>query len=321
MDRSSVIRRVATAAAASAGPAFKATRFLVTLMVPVSLAAALLRESGAVAALSCYVDPFLRPLGLSGASLLVFASSVFANTYAALAAAWNLGLGRREMAAVAVMCVIAHNLFVEGAALKKTGSSAFKMAFLRLGAAALAAWVMNLLRPSLPDGYTAPAVPPPVTLDGVDLPALFGSWGLKTFGLVAVAAVLSLAMRTGRKVVEEVGLVELMSRIFAPVLPFFGLPSSSAYPFVIANVYGIKGGAPILAERTEAGKSTLLEGDLLNHHVAVSHSLIEDTLLFMAAGVSVFWLLVPRVLLAVAATWIERGRRILFRRSFRVGTI
>jgi hypothetical protein len=48
------------------------------------------------------------------------------------------------------------------------------------------------------------------------------------------------------------------------------------------------------------------DADLLNHHVAVSHSQLEDPLLFLTLGYTLHWLIWPRILIAVMAVWIRR---------------
>jgi len=40
-----------------------------------------------------------------------------------------------------------------------------------------------------------------------------------------------------------------------------------------------------MIDQMKEGKVTRTEADLLNHHLAVSHSVIEDNLLFVALGV------------------------------------
>jgi len=63
------------------------------------------------------------------------------------------------------------------------------------------------------------------------------------------------------------------------------------------------------------------EADLFNHHAAVCHSLLEDSALFLAIGVPLFWITAPRLVAALIVVWFERLRRQHFRRSFRVGTV
>ncbi|MFR2509643.1 hypothetical protein [Odoribacter laneus] len=42
---------------------------------------------------------------------------------------------------------------------------------------------------------------------------------------------------------------------------------------------------------------------MLNHHLAVSHSQVEDPLLFMVIGLPVWWLIIPRLILAILVVW------------------
>jgi hypothetical protein len=52
------------------------------------------------------------------------------------------------------------------------------------------------------------------------------------------------------------------------------------------------------------------EADLLNYHLAVSHSLIEDTALFAVMGIPVLILILPRLALAEITVW---GRKLVVR--------
>ncbi len=62
-------------------------------------------------------------------------------------------------------------------------------------------------------------------------------------------------------------------------------------------------GEGIIIDHVERGRLSTRHADILNAHIAVSHSLLEDTLLFVAVGASLFWITVPRVLLAGAVVW------------------
>ena len=54
------------------------------------------------------------------------------------------------------------------------------------------------------------------------------------------------------------------------------------------------------------GKIEKYEADLANRHLAISHSLLEDTVLFASLGVCAWWLLLFRVPLAIIAVWAKR---------------
>jgi len=91
-----------------------------------------------------------------------------------------------------------------------------------------------------------------------------------------------------------------------------GLPIRTSFLWIVANVLGLAYGAAILIEELEKGKINREESNLLNHHIAVSHSLLEDTLLFMTIGVAAFWITIPRILLAVAVVWMYRLSKMIF---------
>jgi hypothetical protein len=123
------------------------------------------------------------------------------------------------------------------------------------------------------------------------------------------------------KILEEFKIIEWLTRILKPLMVIFGLPDSTSFLWIVANTLGLAYGSAVMIERSESGQLTAKDGDLFNRHVGICHSLLEDTLLFAAIGVSVFWMIIPRLALALASVWGERLRRILFRRSFEVGTM
>ena len=62
-------------------------------------------------------------------------------------------------------------------------------------------------------------------------------------------------------------------------------------------------GSAILIEYVQSGKVNKQETNLLNHHIAISHSLLKDTLLFVAIGINAMWITFPRVILAIVVVW------------------
>lgn len=323
MDHSPVIGRVAAAAARAIRPALSTTRFLVTVMVPVSLAVVLLDSGGLLALAATWLNPVMRLLGLSGESSLVFLSGALLNNYSAIAVIGTLGLSGREVAILAVMSLICHNLIVECAVMKKTGSSATKMALLRIGTAVFAAFILNRIMPGEVGTPTAGAAvgERAAGLSFALLPSILGPWALDSGSLILKIAILVTLLMVLQKIMEEFGLMELLGKLTSPLMFILGLPSSAGFLWIVSNVTGLAYGSAIMIERAQSGKLSQSDGDLFNHHAGISHSLLEDSLLYMAIGVPVFWVLVPRVILAILIVWLERLRRVLFRRSFRVGTI
>jgi hypothetical protein len=75
----------------------------------------------------------------------------------------------------------------------------------------------------------------------------------------------------------------------------------------------------ILLEEVRSGVLSDAEADIGNHHIILNHGQLEETLPFiMILGVPYLWTALPGVILACIVVWLERGRRVLFRRAFRV---
>jgi spore maturation protein SpmB len=323
MDRTLVIRRAMSAATASVVPTLRTTRFLVAVMVPVSLAIAILNESGLLHFVSTRIDPVMGCLGLPGESSLVFLSAIFLNNYSAIAVIGTLNLTPREITILAVMCLIAHNLIVECAIMKKTGSSVMKMTTLRITTALAAAYALNRILPGRTEDATTTtmrAIGGKIGFPLSRMPAILKDWAMDSGLLVVQIVVLVSLLMLVQKLMEEFGLVALLGKAMKPLMMVFGLPISASFLWIVSNVIGLAYGSAIMIERSDSGKISLSDADLFNHHAGISHSLLEDTVLYLSLGVPLFWLIVPRIVLAIVVVWVERLRRILFRRSFRVGT-
>ncbi len=89
-----------------------------------------------------------------------------------------------------------------------------------------------------------------------------------------------------------------------------GLSKDSSFLWFVANIIGLTYGSAILIEQMENKRLSVADARMLNNHLAISHSLLEDSLLFVAIGVPLFWVTVPRVLLAIAGVWVIRLLRI-----------
>jgi hypothetical protein len=104
----------------------------------------------------------------------------------------------------------------------------------------------------------------------------------------------------------------------APLMNVFGLPEHTGYLWIVVNVVGLAYGSAILIEEVDTGAVSKTDADLFNHYAGLSHAHLEDTLLFVSIGVPLFWAAVPRLVLGILAVWIERLRRYLVMRSYRV---
>ena len=97
-----------------------------------------------------------------------------------------------------------------------------------------------------------------------------------------------------------------------PGMQLLGLPRQVAFLWVVGNTLGLAYGSAVLMDYARQGKLTGTEADLLNYHLAISHSQLEDPLLFAVLGLPVVWLIVPRILLAFIVVWLKRLADFIF---------
>jgi hypothetical protein len=315
--------RPKTIAARAAGAAILGVKnaggtlfFLLKIVVPVTFVVALLQWSGFLVVIARFLAPLMGLLGLSGEAALVFLSSIFLNIYSAIAVAGGLGLDLRQATILAIMCLTAHNMIVETAVMRKSGSSAAKMVVLRMGAALVAGAIFNLF---LPESLAARPFLATGTAQSAAILDALALWAIATGKMALKMTAIVFAIMIAQRLLEEFKVLDFLSRLFSPLMRIFGLSESASFLWIVINVVGYAYGAGIVIEQIQSGRMKKQDGDLFNHHASMCHSLLEDSALFLAVGVPLFWITVPRLAMAILAVWIEKSRRHYFRRSFRAG--
>ncbi|MDD4922644.1 MAG: nucleoside recognition protein [Bacteroidales bacterium] len=286
-------------------PKAKRTIFwLLKLILPISLAVRLLQYSGLLDHVSLFLNPVFQVVGLPGASSIAFVCSVFLPTYAPVAIISTMGLSIREMTILAIMCLISHNTLVETAIQKRTGSSYLFIMCLRIGMSFLAAFILNVLLPRYM-GEAAQVALHQAT--AVTFGEVLLAWAKGAVELCLKMSLIITALMMIQRLLEEFRIMDTLSQICAPMMRFMGLSRECSFLWFIANIVGLTYGSAILIEQVGEGKLTRHDARMLNNHLAISHSLVEDTLVFVAIGVPVLWITIPRILLAIAAVWVIRG--------------
>jgi hypothetical protein len=279
----------------------KTAIWLLKLTIPVSFAVFLLDFFGILNVIAGWVAPLFKLIGLSGQASIVLITSFFTNIYSVIAVMTTLGIGHREGTILAVMCLISHAFIVETAIQKKTGSAPWRMIVTRLSASFIAAWMLNLILPA--EAITASENV--VRLAGDFSPALklwLSDMLVTTIKIIILVNLLLII----QKILNEFGLIKWILLPFTPLLKVMGLPSSTGFLWVVANTLGLGYGGAIMISETEDGKLSREDADLLNHNIAISHSQLEDPLLFVAVGYPLGILIWPRILLAIVFVWIRR---------------
>lgn len=280
--------------------AFKTSVWLLKIMLPVSFFVMLLSYFDILPYISSFAAPLFTLLGLPGDAALVFVTSIFTNMYTAIALVSSLDFSVREGIILAMMCLISHNYLVETIVQKKTGVPAAAMVILRFCCSFIAAALLNLI---LPEFSSRLAHQPAVALG---FTSTLIAWVHNSLMLSLKIVVIIFVLMVLQRLLEEFGILKRISSFLGPLMSLLGMPRQVAFLWLVGNTLGLAYGSAVLMDYARQGKLSEREAELLNYHLAVSHSQLEDPLLFAVLGLPVFWLIVPRIILAMVVVWLRR---------------
>jgi len=296
------IQRLKRSVTSALPKGMKTAWWLIKITVPVSFGVMLLDYFGVLALMAHYTGPVFRHLGLPGISAIVLVTSIFTNIYSVVAVLSLLQLPMREGMILASMCLVSHGFLIETAVMKRTGSSAIRMLLLRVTGSFILAWFLNMIMPGSISADTHSIVQ-----QHHDFSIVFMHWmssisltTLKIFILVNLLLIF-------QRILDEFGWIGAIEKPLSPLMKVFGLPRSTTLSWVVANLIGLAYGSAIMINESEKGKMNREDADLLNHHVALSHSQLEDPLLFLTLGYAIHWLIWPRIIIAIASVWLRKA--------------
>jgi spore maturation protein SpmB len=276
--------------------------WLLKILIPVSLATALLDYSGWIQKLDFVLKPVMDVLSLPPAAALPILIGMTAGVYACLAAMAVLPLSTDHMTIVSVFVLIAHNLPQEGIIQARSGIRFVKTTLVRIAAAlatcGVVAWCLQA------DAGTAAAAASAGLGESPPLGLFLQDWLGGMLRLCAKVLVIVMGVMTLIEVMKEFNLVELFVRIFAPVLRMMGLHRRAGMLWLTSVLFGLAYAGAVIVEESRNLRLSPEEVEKLQLSIGINHSMIEDPLLFLPLGISPFWLLVPRLAAAVTAVYL-----------------
>lgn len=285
----------------SAPKGLKTAWWLIKITVPVSFAVMLMDYFGILIAIADVTGPWFKYLGLPGVSAIVLITSMLTNVYSVVAVLTLLDLPLRDGMILATMCLVSHGFIIETAVMRKTGSNAIWINLVRVMGSVAAAFILNLVMPgSFSDTDTM------IDPQRVDFDIALFNWFTSISSTVLKIFILVNLLLFFQQLLEEFGWIKMIEKPLSPLMKFMGLPGSTTFSWVVANLVGLAYGSAIMIDQREKNRMTKEEADLLNHHISISHSQLEDPLLFLTLGYTLHWLIWPRVLVAILFVWIRK---------------
>jgi len=269
----------------------------------------LLKYTGLLIWISALVSPVFLLFGLPGDATMAYVSGYFINVYSCVAVVSTISLTAREMTILGAMTLAAHAIPVETAVQHKTGSPSWYCVLVRtLGSLALGI-TLNLLLPGRAEAWTGRTVPlSEISLIAIqgDFRPMFFEWLLGLLKLSLWMTCLIWLLNVLQRILYEFNLMERISRLFKPLLKVFGLGEKTSFLWIVANVVGLSYGSAVMIDEAERGNLSLRDINLLNTHIGISHSNLEDLLLVSALGGVWYVILLSRWILVTILVWMLR---------------
>jgi Fe2+ transport system protein B len=275
--------------------------WLLKILIPVSLATALLDYSGWLRHLDVALKPAMATLSLPPSAALPILIGMTAGVYASLAAMAVLPLSTDHITIITVFILIAHNLPQEGIIQARSGINFVKTTLVRIIAAfatgALVAWCLQAEA-----GAVQALVSVPVR-EWPSMGAFLQNWMIEMLQLGAKVLVIVIGVMALIELMKEFSLIDVWVRLLAPVLRMMGLHQRAGVLWLTGVIFGLAYGGAVIVEESRSLRLDPEEVEKLQLSIGINHSMIEDPLLFLPFGVNPFWLLVPRLVAAVAAVY------------------
>ncbi len=270
--------------------------WMMKILIPISFFTQLLSYSGWLKHLDFMFAPIMGVLGLPTAAAMPLIAGILTGIYGGIAAMLVFPFTTQQMTLIAIFLLISHNMIQEGVIQGKSGMNAFKATVIRLIASVIttviAAYFIGVDSPTASAPNAAASVQQPFRV-------MLGTWGTSTLYLCAKIIVIVMTLMIVLSLLKSFNLIPRIVRILLPILKILGVEERVGILWLTGAVFGIAYGAAVILE--EAGEGNFTEEELTGLHISlgINHAIVEDPSLFVAVGLSAFWMWIPRLTIAV----------------------
>jgi len=247
------------------------------------------------------LGPIMGLLGLPGEAAMPLVLGNALNLYAGIGAIVSFDFTVKEVFIMAMMLSFSHNLFIESALASRVGVNWFFISGLRIVLALVSAVIINL------------------TWSGGSEIAQYGLMGSSEVVLTSWTAIILHGIKTALMAVlqlsliviplmvvmqylRELGWMNKMSRLIAPFTRFLGMKSNTSFTLVTGLTIGLAFGAGVMIQAVQEDGVSRKDMMLALIFLVTCHAVVEDTVIFIPLGISVWPLLVIRLATAIILT-------------------
>jgi hypothetical protein len=273
--------------------------FLLKIMIPISIIVKILEEYGAIEIIGKSLNPAMGSLGLPGEFGIVLATAMFVNIYGALVIFFTLSLTYSytvaQVTILACMMLIAHTLPIEARIAQKAGVRLWFTISFRILGAFLFGFILHLIFSNFhlfqnenimlwKPGYTNPTLT---------------QWAIGQIGYFLTILLIILSLMILLRILKNTGALEKINNFFKPGLEILGMSKNAAILTIIGMTLGLAYGGGTIVKETKNKIISKKDVFLSLSFMDLSHSLIEDTLLTLSIGATIFAIFFGRIFFTI----------------------
>jgi len=279
---------------------------LMLIVAPVFTAVTILKYTPVIRVFAEFMAPLMKHFGLPGEAALAVILGNVVNLYAGLGVITALKLTTAQLTVLSLMLLLSHSQILETAVFYQIRAKWWLLWFIRVVLSFLAGvGLSRLIVKAGPAGAAdAARLAQMAQMPYGGFGPALANWarGLADTGVKMLLVLVAIFMLL--EVARRYGILEKTLRSIGAVTRFIGLKPEAGMPWLAGNVLGVVFGAGVVIETVREGRLDSKQVTLVATFLALCHGLFEDTAIFMVLGANMFWILVPRIVLAVAVTWV-----------------
>ena len=267
------------------------------IVIPLSFLVTLLQWTGWLNQLDFLLNPLTSLINLPPEAAFPIITGMLINIYAVIAIITVIPFTIEQMTLIAIFNLIAHSLIMEGTIQHKSGLNAIKATLIRLTVAIVTTFIVSQF---LGDTSQSVVVPAYLTVQTPILEVLrvwaIGMIGLllKIFGIIMLVMIL-------QEVSTSLGWTEYVLKFFRPLMRILGLSGRTTMMWLTAVIFGLFYSGAVIIEEAKKGDLSKEELESLHISIGTNHAMVEDPALFAVLGLNIFWMWLPRLIMAVIA--------------------
>jgi spore maturation protein SpmB len=238
-------------------------------------------------------------VGLPGEFGLVWATTMIANIYGGLLVFVELTLTNTytvaQVTILGAMMLIAHTLPVEARIAQKAGVRLWFTLSLRI----IGAFIFGFILFTIFSYFNLFQENSVVIWKPENIDPTFTNLLLNEFRYYFIIFLIIFGLVILMRILKKTGAIERLNRLLKPALEFIGMSKNAAPLTIIGMTLGIAYGGGLIIQETKTKLVSKKDAFLSLSLMGLTHSIIEDTILILSIGATIFAILLGRALFTI----------------------